>query len=231
MFERLRRVIGGLGTPKEEVPDSELGFQLSDWAHTQGLAINKLKEGKGFSMLGDVRGKSWRLELGRPSRAYIKGDELRARAELGISDDVSILILNRPLKNKLESQAYQLYTDNLQTSVDSNLPEELRWLSMYPEVGWDGLDAEFWNRYSVLAEHRSQAQAWLNLDLCRKLMDWPAPGLDPEVPFTLMLLRGKAYVRMEYAPASLPVLEHVVSLFTLACDRALSAPFASSGSA
>ena len=45
--------------------------------------------------------------------------------------------MNRPLKESLEKQAYQIYTDQLQTSVDPNLPEEMRWLAMYDEVGWE----------------------------------------------------------------------------------------------
>ena len=60
----------------------------------------------------------WRLQLGRPTRDYIRGEELRARAELGIDDDVAVLVMNRPLKEALEKQAYQMYTDSLQTSVD-----------------------------------------------------------------------------------------------------------------
>ena len=35
------------------------------------------------------------------------------------------------------------------------------------------------------------------------MLDWPEPAPSAEVPFMMMLLRGKAYLRMEYTPADL----------------------------
>jgi hypothetical protein len=40
----------------------------------------------------------------------------------------------------------------------------------------------------------------------------------------LLLLQGKAYLRMEYSPAALPTLQHAALVFTTACDAALKAP-------
>ena len=38
----------------------------------------------------------------------------------------------------------------------------------------------------------------------------------------LLLLRGKAYLRMEYTPAELSTLQHAALIFTSACECALS---------
>ena len=146
MFDKLKKVFGTSssqpalksGAHAVAAPDT-----MSVWAATQGLTYNPLSDGKGFLMTGRIGGHAWRLERGHASRAYIVGEELRARAELKVNDDVAVLIMNRPLKEVLEKQAYALYTDTLQTTADPKLPEELRWLAMYREVGWDSLGPAF----------------------------------------------------------------------------------------
>jgi hypothetical protein len=96
---------------------------VSEWASTHGLSF--AADGAGGARLeGQVRGRPWRLERGKPTRDYVVGQELRARAELA---------------------------------------------------------------------------------------------------FTL-LLRGRAYLRMEYRPANPPTLQHAALVFTSACEAALRAP-------
>lgn len=221
MFDRLKKVFGtSAGKPQGNsaaTPDA-----ASMWASAQGFAYSSLGEGKGFSMTGQVGSSPWRLERGRSSRDYIRGEELRARAELKVDEDVAVLIMNRALKDVLEKQAYQIYTDTLQTTADPKLPEEMRWLAMYREVGWDSLDPAFWARYSVLTDKRAHALAWLDQNLAELLMSWPEPAPDAQVPFVLMLLRGKSYLRMQYTPADMPTLEHAALIFTSACESAIS---------
>jgi hypothetical protein len=131
--------------------------------------------------------------------------------------------MNRPLKAALEKKAYALYTDSLQTSVDPNLPEEMRWLAMYQEVGWEGMSEALWQRYSVLADQRENALQWIDASLASMLEKWPQPAPSEEVPFMLMLLRGRAYLRMEYAPSVIGTLEHASTIFTAACGLAVQA--------
>lgn len=219
MFERLKKVFvqRGAATPADASADA-----VSEWAGTQGFSFTGIDEGKGFALAGNIGGKAWKLERGLSSRDYIRGDELRARAELKVNDDASVLIINRPLKEALEKRAYQMYTDTLQTTADPSLPEEMRWLAMYPEVGWDGPSPAFWKRYSVLADRREHAIAWLDTKLAELLMSWPNPGPDDQIPFMLILLRGKMYLRMQYTPADMPTLEHAAQIFTSACEAALT---------
>ncbi|MCJ0763409.1 hypothetical protein [Variovorax terrae] len=221
MFERFKKVFAK-DAKEAFAPSSQLASsQVSEWAGTRGFAFSERSEGKGFSLEGTVGNKPWRMERGRPSRNFIRGEELRARAELGINEDVAVLVMNRRLKDALEKKAYQLYTDTLQTTADPNLPEEMRWLAMYQEVGWDSIPKPFWERYAVLADERDHALAWLDAGLAGLLMDWPEPGPTAEVPFMLMLLRGKAYLRMECTPSDMPTLEHAATIFTSACEAAL----------
>ena len=225
MFELFKKAfsIGAKDKGEAIAPNSRMAHgPVSEWAAARGLGFSVDPDGTSVSLEGKVKGRPWRLQVGSASRAYIHGAELRARAELGIHDDVSVLVINRPLKDALEKQAFSMYTDSLQTSVDSRMPEEMRWLAMYDEVGWEGLPKPFWNRYAVLTDKRDYAIEWINAKLAAQMLDWPSPGPGLEVPFLILMLSGKAYLRMEYSPASMPTLEHASRIFTTACEAALA---------
>jgi hypothetical protein len=225
MFDRLRKAFfkappadKQAGAPSTASKGAQ--SQVSEWAGMQGLAYSSRGEGKGFILDGTVAGKPWRMERGRPSRDFIRGEELRARAELGVRDDVAVLIMNRHLKEELEKRAFAIYTDSLQTTVDPNLPEEMRWLAMYEEVGWDSLSTPFWKQYAILSDQKDDAIAWITPQMCDMLMGWPVP--DPQRPMIMMLLRGKAYLRMLHVADNQPMVEHASALFVCACEAAVS---------
>ena len=171
-----------------------------------------------------MQGRRWRLERGKPTRDYVIGQELRARAELALHEDLAAMVMNRALKEALESKAFEESTDQLRTTIDGSLPQEVRWLAMFDEFVWEGPPAAFWERYAVVADRRETALGWIDAALAQQLLDWPQPGPSAEVPFTLLLLRGKAYLRMEYRPADVPTLQHAALVFTSACESALRAP-------
>ncbi len=221
MFKGL---IQGLFRPATKPHGGPVNVQVSHWALSQGLTFHERRDGQGFSLTSSIAGKTWKIECGRPSRDFIRGEELRARAELDLDEGATVLVFNRPLKEALEKRAYQIYTDMLQTSVDPFLLEEMRWLALYQEVGWDGLTSAFWGQYSVLAARRDDAMAWLEPALSSLLLHWPEPAPQASTPFMLMLLRGKVYLRMEYAPPGLPTLQHAMAIFTHACRSALTGP-------
>lgn len=224
MFDRIKKALFKQGTEagEAESPSQMAHGPLSEWAATQGFTFSAQSSGQSVAVKGKFGGdKPWRLELGKPSRQYIHGEELRARAELGVNEDVAVLVISRPLKESLEKKAYSLYTDSLQTMADPSLPEEMRWLAMYTEVGWESPPPEFWERYAVLADKRENAQTWLGPDLIRQLIHWPEPGPTPDVPFLILLLRGKSYLRMEYRPADIAIVQHAAAIFTAASEAAL----------
>jgi hypothetical protein len=221
MFDRLRKAFSK-AAPVEAPSTAPSGVQsqVSEWAGMQGLAYSSRGEGKGFSVEGTVAGKAWRMERGRPSRDFIRGEELRARAELAVRDDVAVLIMNRHLKEELEKRAFAIYTDSLQTTVDPNLPEEMRWLAMYEEVGWETLSTPFWQHYAILSDQKDDAIAWITPQMCEMLLNWPVP--DPQRPMIMMLLRGKAYLRMLHVADNQAMVEHASALFVCACEAAVS---------
>lgn len=202
-----------------------------EWAGLQGLSCT-LEAGEGaFCVHGELAGQPWRLERAPASRDYLVGEELRGRSELGISGQVTVVLMNRPLKETLEKRAYSLYTDTLETQVSPVLTEEMRWLALYPEAGWDSLSDAFLHRYAILAERRADAMRWLTPELVDLLMGWPEPAPDNSVPFILMLMRGKAHLRMQALPyagasdvaADLPAQIHAVRLLVSASELAVAA--------
>ena len=225
MFDRIKKALatsvksssapGGASSQQQHGP-------MSEWAATQGFGFSVEGRAQEVSLEGKVSGKPWRMQLGRPTRNYILGEELRARAELGVRDDVAVLVMNKPLKEALEKKAYSIYTDPLQTSMDAELPEEMRWLAMFKEARWEGPSKDFWSRYSVLTDRRENAMAWIEPQLAMMMMDWPTPGPSAEVPFLILLLRGKSYLRMEYSPAGMPTLRHASLIFQTSCKSALT---------
>ena len=228
MFDRIKKALARSAPEPtagaaDSGPPSVADGPVSQWAATRGLSYTP--DGAGGAVLeGRVQGRPWRLERGKPTRGYVIGQELRARAELALHEDVAAMVMNRSLKEALESRAFEQSTDQLQTTIDNHLPQEVRWLAMFDEFVWDGPPAAFWARYAVVADRRETALGWIDTPLAQQLLDWPAPGPSAEVPFTLLLLRGKAYLRMEYRPANLPTLQHAALVFTSACDSALRTP-------
>ncbi|MES2412707.1 MAG: hypothetical protein V4614_02830 [Pseudomonadota bacterium] len=224
MFDRLKKVLTSSGKPETSAVQRSADplDAVGQWAVGLGFAYEAFGEGKGFAIAGKISGKPFKLERGRSSRDYIRGEELRARGEIKVNDDASVLVMNRPLKEALEKKAYQMYTDTLQTTADPSLPEEMRWLAMYPEAGWDGVPEGFWDRYSVLADQKEQAQQLVTAQVAELLMSWPVPAPDEQVPFMLMVLRGKSYLRMQYTPEDLPTLQHAMKIFTTASEAALT---------
>lgn len=224
MFDRIRKAISGEAKPEAAAPAGppRLGA-VSEWAASQGFEFSTDEPSAIFTLDGTVGGRPWRLEAGKPTRKYIQGGELRIRCDLGVNPEVLVLMLNRPLKDALEKQAYALYTDSLQTQMDPNLPEEMRLLSMFEERGWDALPRIFWSRYSVVSDEKEHAVSWVDPALAKQLLEWPAPAPSINVPFILMLLRGKAYLRMQQDASQLPAVQHAIAVYTTACETALGA--------
>ncbi|MHB1125080.1 MAG: hypothetical protein ACYC0T_20520 [Ramlibacter sp.] len=228
MFDRIRKALArsapGATRAGDRGPSSLAADDpVSEWATTRGFSFAADNAG-GATLDGQVQGRPWRLVRGKPTRDYVIGQELRARAELGLNEDVAAMVMNRSLKEALESKAFEQSTDQLRTGIDGNLPHEVRWLATFDEFAWEGPAAAFWDRYAVVAERRETALGWIDGALAQLLLDWLAPGPSAEVPFTLLLLRGKAYLRMEYRPANVATLQHAALVFTSACESALRAP-------
>lgn len=220
MFERLGKALGSLRA------SGDPSTPLAQWATSHGLAFKSLFGGA-YAMVGQWQGRGVRVECGAPSRSYVQGMELMARADLGLTIPGSVVLMNRPLKRVLEEQAtalYASYTDDLQTSA-AMLPEEIRWLAMYRDAGWAGPDDSFWERYAVLTDSTETARAWIDADAVQRLMQWPGDAVSPDTPLLLMLMRGKTYLRLQIdRTRDTATAVHALDLFRHLAEQASEVP-------
>lgn len=222
MFERLRKVMSRRGRERASPLPAGPGTPLSRWAEARGLELAHTAHSQDFSLSGQVAGRPFRLDRTAPSRRYIDGSELRARVELDIAREVSVMVISRALRDALEHEAYTDVTDPVRTTLDARMPEEVRWLAVFDEVGWEGAElVQFWPRYAIVADLRAHAQAWMGAELVQALLDWPSAALE-QPPFMLTLQRGKLYLRMAFAPDDLPTLQHAMHVLALASSAALA---------
>lgn len=192
--------------------------QVAKFAKEKKLVYADRPANKGYTLDGQVRGKHYKVERGSPSRQYIEGTELRMRCDLGVSPNASLMVVNRHLKSSLDNNAFSSFTDTMETMVNTNLPEEVLWLTMYGEVGWPELGERFVNDYCILAERRDQAHAVVTPEFVKLLETWPNPRMTK--PTLFMLMRGRLYLRMQFDDDSF-TLEHAIDAFELLCNSVL----------
>lgn len=216
MFERLKNAFSA------RAASGAADEGLAQWAHERLLSHMPLLGGA-YALGGRLLDRPFRAECIATSRVYIQGMELMAKADLGLTPEVSVIVMNRSLKRSLEALAHELcteVTDALQTNTKA-LPEEVRWLSMYRDAGWPGPDDAFWGRYAVLTDAPETARQWLDTDSIDMLMNWPVES-EGDAPRLFMLARGKTYLRMQVGqPGDSTSALHALDIFEHLSGRAL----------
>ncbi|MCW7537852.1 hypothetical protein OOT46_08325 [Aquabacterium sp. A7-Y] len=217
MLNALKRWLGGPG------PVVDLA-SVEAWALGRGYQLRRDRESLKVLMEGDYDGERWRLEYGPPQRAYIDGLELRMRMELHLPPTLNVLLMTRVLKDKLETAAFERFTKRVETHIDTASPEEMRWLAMYPKVALPS-SPPLKQHFGMVSNAPHAASGWVQGPLGERLSVQAVSTLEG-VPFVLMTLRGRLYLRMRLPKLPLSLLEEVVELFRLAAERAKEAMLA-----
>jgi hypothetical protein len=195
--------------------------EISAWAGKRGYTYAPMEEG--FAVDGQYDGKPWQLEWAPPQRPFMQGHELRMQIQAGIAHDVHMMVLSRPLMESLEKQAFQKFTQTLQTQIDNSSPEEMRWLVMFAKVDVSGMPAVA-AHYGAVASSPAQGQLWIEGPLAKLLERATGTLLVGDPPFVLTISRGRAEMRMQLSDVSSPFLGAAISLFETAVGQALLAP-------
>src|SRR6218665_88476 len=134
---------------------------IHDWAESRNAQFRLTRDGRGFmieqpkALPGPLR-----IEWGASQRSYIAGTELRMRCELRLHSDLQMMILCRELMETLEKTVFEAYTDTLKTRVDTDTPEEMRWLVMFPKYG--GFQSKLVRqRFGALGVNKDLTGAWI----------------------------------------------------------------------
>lgn len=207
------------GSPED---DPDVGATAA-WARRRGHVFRLARRGEGFVVEGVLEGRPWRIEWGPSQRAYIVGRELRVRMELELPSDQQMLLLSAPLMDALERQAYEQYTDHLQTQIGDAVPEEMRWLVMLPKVdlsGVKGLPAHF----GAVSSQPAVGLAWIEGPLARLLLQESDTGvLRGDPPLVLITLRGRTYLRLQLERPGPEAVAAALALFETAVAQAVCA--------
>ena len=188
-------------------------------AKARKLIFAPRPEQRGYTLDGQIQGKPYKIERGSPSREYVQGVELRARCDLSVSPNAVLMVVNRHLKKSLDENTYSAFTDTMETMVNSNLPEEVLWMTMYGEVGWHDLNERFVNDYCILAEDKQIARALIDSKLEKLLSNWPTRRTTN--PLVIMLMRGRVYFRMQFDDDSF-ALDHAIDCLRSFSEQVLA---------
>lgn len=202
-------------------PGGPDGRGLVQWARQHDYEVKRVREGEGLVIEGDMHRHPWRLEWGAPQRSYILDRELRLRMELGLPQGLQMLVISRGLAEELEQAAYAMFTEGMQTRLDSGMPEEMRWLAMFQKTQVPALKP-LRHRFSAVGSAAAPVNGWLEGELAARLVEATRDWLQADDPFVLMTLRGRLYLRVESLQPSAELLEALLKLYEVAAERALA---------
>lgn len=189
---------------------------ISDWADERGAQFKQARDGTGFiieqpkALPGGLR-----IEWGPSQRSYIGGTELRMRCELKLHADLQMMLLCRELMDQLERTVFEAYTDTLKTRVDTDTPEEMRWLVMFPKLT-HFRSKLVRGRFGAVGVTRELPAAWLDGELSDALAQASQDLLPAERPFVLQCMRGNIYMRVALPEPELAQIQSFVRLLELA---------------
>jgi hypothetical protein len=197
---------------------------VADWAAKRGaqFTLEDDEAGDGCSIvepqnpLGPLL-----IEWGPPQRDYVQGAELRMRWDLKLKSDLQVMVIERSLMDRLEGQVFEAYTDTLQTRIDTDTPEEMRWLVMFPRLEqWSGKVVK--QRFGALGASPEMIQEWLAGALTDVLSLASQDLVPAGHPFVMLTQRGNLYLRHQMPEIDLTQLQGLMRVAEVAAREALS---------
>ncbi len=219
MFDRIKTFLNQpvLGTgPKVDQESTE---SIPTWAKASGFKF-EAKGADGFVLLGEYERHPWTIEVGPSTRDFIIGRQLTASMAIKANPKVAVVVMSRALKDSLDELVFKLYTDSVQTVASTDMPEEMRWVTVFDEFGWQGPPLELWRRYSIMADKRHNAVALVDEQLSRALMGRQEPVEGRVAPFTLNMFRAQLMLCTSYQPANLETVQFALGVLLSACESA-----------
>lgn len=206
MLKFLKRWLTGSRPPRDEAWDD-----VAAWAEGRQCKFRELDQ-MGFAIDGQLGTTAWQLEWGPSQRPYVQGHELRLRAELGLSSELQLVLMNRQLQEAMEKAVFEQYVEGVQTRIDNQTPPEMRWLVMFPKLTASEM-GELRRRYAALGSIKVWLQSWLQGPLSAALEAYPR---DDTTPLVIMIARGRLTLRTALAQPELRAVQSALRLFETA---------------
>jgi len=193
------------------------------WAHEHDWTLKRTISHDGWAMDHNPAHAGWRIEWGPAQRGFMSSHEFRIRFEVAQLSDVQALVLDRPLLARLDREVYAQFTDNVQTRLDEETPEEMRWLAMHTKLSPNQMGVPLRDRYGAISNDTLWVERWLAGPIANALKQradaMPIEAVAAE-PFLLRLSRGQVVIRQAAATPTVKVLQMCVAVAE-AVDAAL----------
>ena len=177
--------------------------EFSAWAQANGWTIKRTIAHDGWVMSHHPAHPGWRIEWGPSQRSFMDSREFRIRFEVASMPEVQAMVLDRPLLARLDHEVYQQFTEGVQTRLDAETPEEMRWLAMHAKLSPNQMGPLLRDRYGAISTDRDWLSQWLagavGAALKARADAVPVEAVSAE-PFLLRLARGQVALR-QAAPA------------------------------
>ncbi len=201
--------------PRSKAPVSGCDV-LESWAAQRQFGFRRVSDDGGAVIEGRNGSHNWRLEWGPAQRRWVRGFELRLRAELEFGGELQLLVMNRQLQEAMEREVFEQYVEGVQTRIDDQTPPEMRWLVMFPKLR--GADAApLKDEFVAVGNHKSWLVRWVDGPLGTALCQKTLPA---DHPLVLMIGRGRVVMRTEFDEPDVVGLERWVKLFETALREA-----------
>jgi len=104
---------------------------LLEWARQQGALCRRVKHPQTGWVLEWPDGNA-RLEWGPSRRPYIFGHELRWIFPCEMNLSAEMVVLSQSFATRIEAELFGKLTAENHTTLESGLPDEVRWIAMWP---------------------------------------------------------------------------------------------------
>ena len=189
--------------------------EFAAWAAAHHWTLKRTIAHDGWAMDHNPRHAGWRIEWGPAQRSFMSSHEFRIRFEVALNSDVQALVLDRPLLARLDHEVYAQFTDNVQTRLDEQTPEEMRWLAMHAKLSPNQMGVPLRDRYGAISNDAAWVSRWLagplSAALKKRADAMPIEAVSAE-PFILRLTRGQVVIRQSASMPSIGVLETCVAV-------------------
>jgi hypothetical protein len=192
---------------------------LQAWCESSGWTMRGIREQEGFvidTRAGELEG---RIEWGPSQRHYLGSHELRLRGELTLAHDMHALVMPRALMEHVEGELFSQFVGGVQTRLDEDTPEEMRWLAMSPKLS-PGLLGELKPHYAGVGSHVPWLAHWLQGPLGDLLLQRATGPAEAAPPFALITHRGRLTLRGAVPEPDAASVQAAKTLFELALAQA-----------
>jgi hypothetical protein len=202
--------------------------EIAHWGEAQGWQFKTTPAHDGFVMERAGADGSVRIEWGPSQRRYLGKWELRLRAETGLDPQAYALLMPRVMMEGLEREVFVQFTGGVQTRLDEETPEEMRWLAMSPRLGPAQMGSlKSW--FAAVGNSVGWLAGWLHSGLGDRLLHWgrladeanAAGSAVGQLPtFALLMYRGHLVMRRALSEPEVSTIRDSLALFDEALREA-----------